>query len=261
MVGKDVFKMRVGVVFSGGGARGIAHLGCLQALEELGVRPSVISGVSAGALIGALYASGRSPQEILEMVKQQSHSSVAAAILFPGGLFSYKGLRNLLKSVIHSDDFADLKIPLTVTATDVVTGTTVHFSEGSLYDVLLGSAAVPGLFDPVKVGNCQLVDGGVLDNLPVVCIKDRCDKVLGIHVNKFQNGAQKLTRLQVIDRCIHLAIAPGVTANARLCDLLVEPDTSGYTIFDTQQAGQLFTAGYKAMMREKELLMSWSGDL
>ncbi|WP_285057618.1 patatin-like phospholipase family protein [Pedobacter ginsengisoli] len=70
--------MRIGVVFSGGGARGIAHLGGLQALEELGIRPAMISGVSAGALIGALYAAGKSPMEILEMIKQQSHSSLAA---------------------------------------------------------------------------------------------------------------------------------------------------------------------------------------
>jgi NTE family protein len=254
--------MRVGVVFSGGGARGIAHLGGLQALEELGIRPAMISGVSAGALIGALYAAGKSPGEILEMIKQQSHSSLAAAMLFPGGLFSYKGLRNLLKSVIPSDDFADLKIPLTVTATDLVTGTSVRFSQGNnLYDVLLGSAAVPGLFDPVKVDNHQLADGGILDNLPVVCIRDSCDKVLGIHVNKFYEGAEKLNRLQVIDRCFHLAIGPGVAANAMLCDLLVEPDTSGCTIFDTQKAGQLFTAGYKAMMYEKKVLKSWSAEV
>jgi len=252
--------MRIGVVFSGGGARGIAHLGGLQALEELGIRPAMISGVSAGALIGALYAAGKSPMEILEMIKQQSHSSLAAAILFPGGLFSYKGLRNLLKSVIPSDDFADLKIPLTVTATELATGTSVRFSQGSLYDVLLGSAAIPGLFDPVKVGNCHLVDGGVLDNLPVACIRESCDKVLGIHVNKFNKGAEKLTRPQVIDRCFHLAIAPGVAANAMLCDLLVEPDTSGCTIFDTQKASQLFTAGYKAIMHEKEVLNSWRGS-
>ena len=83
--------MRVGVVFSGGGARGIAHLGGLQALEELGIRPAVLSGVSAGALIGALYAAGKSPMEILEMIKQQSRSawplqfcSLAACSLIKG---------------------------------------------------------------------------------------------------------------------------------------------------------------------------------
>lgn len=250
--------MRIGVVFSGGGARGIAHLGGLQALGELGIRPAVLSGVSAGALIGALYAAGKSPMEILEMIKQQSRSSLAAAILFPGGLFSHKGLQSLLRSAIPSDDFADLKIPLTVTATDLVTGTSVRFSQGSMYDVLLGSAAVPGLFDPVKVGNCHLVDGGVLDNLPVACIRDSCDKVLGIHVNKFYESAENLTRPQVIDRCFHLAISPGVTANAMLCDLLVEPDTSGCTIFNTQNASHLFASGYKAMMHEKEVLKSWA---
>lgn len=252
--------MRIGLVLSGGGARGIAHLGALKALEEMKIRISVISGVSSGALIGALYASGKSPVEILELVRSHEHTNLVSAFFLPGSLFSSKGLRSLLESVFPVDDFSTLSMPLYVSATDLISGTTACLSTGKLHNALMGSAAIPGLFDPVPLNNYKLVDGGILDNFPVKCIRGLCDKIIGVHVNKYYLNPEKWSRSEIIERSFHLAIAKGVSENGKLCDLLIEPDLSAYSIFAMKYADQLFTIGYRSVMLQFKIMKSWDKD-
>jgi NTE family protein len=248
--------MKIGLVLSGGGTRGMAHLGVLQALEELGAQPSVISGTSSGALLGALYAAGNPPKEILKMVKAHSSSSLIKMFIAPGGLFSASGLMDILRSAIPANDFAKLAIPLFITATDMAGGQTVTFSEGALYDVLIGASSIPGLFTPVKHGSQYLVDGGVMNNFPVECIRHKCDKVIGSHVNKIYSYQRKsLNRMQILDRCFHLAASGAVAEQAKHCDVLIEPDLSGYSMFEMTHANKVFKIGYKAAMEQQELLM------
>lgn len=253
--------MKIGLVLSGGGARCIAHLGLLHGLEEIGVRPNLISGVSGGALIGALYAAGHSPKQILEIVKEHTSSSIVRMVLSPTGLFSSAGIRNVLKAAIPQDDFDILHIPLFVTATDICKGVTVTFSKGRLFDAVLGSTSVPGLFTPVKFDQLCLVDGGVLDNLPVTCIRNLCDKVIGAHVNKlYSRKYEKLSRPEVMERCFHLAIARSVSINALLCDLFIEPPLAGYSMFEIKYADQIFDAGYRSVMEKKQIIQLWAAQ-
>ena len=251
--------MKIGIVLSGGGTRGMAHLGALNALDELGVKPAIISGTSSGALLGALYAAGNPPKEILKMVKAHASSGVLGMILSSGGLFSATGLMEILKSAIMTDDFEKLLIPLYVTATDIGGGRSVTFSEGPLFDALIGSSSVPGVFKPVKLGNQYLVDGGVMNNFPVECIKDKCDKLIGSHVNKLcYKNAGKLNRLQILDRCFHLAISVQVAINAKYCDVFLEPPLSGYGMFDMKYADRIFKKGYQAVMEKEQIISAWS---
>ncbi len=239
--------MRTGIVLSGGGARGIAHLGVLQALEEKRGRPAIISGTSSGALIGALYASGKSPSEILTLIKSHAHSNLAAALFLPGGLFSSKGLQNLLETIIPIDNFEALSIPLFVTATDLISGTVIRCHKGKLHAALLGSAAIPGVFNPVPLDSYMLADGGIMDNLPVKCIHGLCEEIIGVHVNKFLLKKGGWNRSQVIERAFHLAISRNITESAALCDRVIEPDLSAYSIFDIKHADELFSIGYKSV--------------
>ncbi|NHA03394.1 patatin-like phospholipase family protein [Mucilaginibacter sp. HC2] len=248
----------IGVVLSGGGARGIAHLGVLKALEEIGIQPDILSGVSAGALIGALYAAGHSPEHILELVKTHTSSSLVRMILSPSGLFSPAGLGKLLKETIPHDSFDLLQVPLYVTATDIGSGESVTFSEGQLHPVLIGSSSIPGLFTPVKFGRHYLVDGGVRNNLPVSCIRDKCHKVLGSHVNKlYHDHPEQLGRFQVLEKSFHLAVANTVAAHALQCDIFLEPELQGHQMFETRHADQLFKAGYDVVLKQRDLLRSW----
>jgi NTE family protein len=246
----------VGLVLSGRGARAIAHLGVLQGLDELGIKPNVISGVSAGAIIGALYAAGYSPKQILNLIKEHSSMSFAKMVLSSGGLFTASGLKQILKSAIADDNFENLNVKLFVTATDICSGTTVTFSTGPLYDVLIGSSSIPLIFTPKKHGKLYLVDGGVLNNLPVKCIRDECDVIIGSNVNKLNNQSKQLDRLNVLDRCFHLAISDQVILNAALCDVFIEAPLYGHNMFDLKHADKIFKTGYRALMEKQAQVVS-----
>ena len=250
--------MRIGLVLSGGGTRGVAHLGVLQALDEMGIRPAVISGTSSGALLGALYAAGNSPKTILAMVKEHGSASFVKMALSPEGLFSVSGLLSILKSAIPEDDFGKLLIPLYVTATDIANGTSVTISNGPLYNVLIGSSSIPALFTPVKHGDQFLVDGGVMNNFPVECIRGQCDKIIGSHVNKISPAkTKKMSRVQVLDRCFHMAVSATVARNAEYCDIFLEPQLSAYSMFEMQHADRVFKLGYQTAMEKKQAILSW----
>ncbi|MGF7080332.1 patatin-like phospholipase family protein [Mucilaginibacter sp. UYCu711] len=246
---------KVGLVLSGGGARGIAHLGLLQGLDEMGIKVGVISGVSSGAIIGALYAAGYTPQHILALTKAHSATTIIGVILSAGGLFSPTGLRDVLTSTIPKGNFEHLSIPLFVTATDIVTGTAITFSKGPLYDALVGSSSIPALFDPIKSGDRYLVDGSVLNNLPVDCLSGQCDVIMGSHVNRlFHQQKEPLSRLQVFERCFQLAIAGTVAAHGKKCDVFIEPDLSSYNMFEMKYADEIFEVGYHTVNAHRQLI-------
>lgn len=243
---------------SGGGARGAAHLGVLQALDELGIKVAAISGVSAGAVIGALYAAGIAPLTILEELKQLSYFRVTEFAWLKNGLFTMAGLRKALATLIGHDSYELLNIPLFVTATDISKGCSVTFSKGPLQDTIIGSSAVPVVFEPVPCQGYLLLDGGILNNLPVEPICETCDFVIGSHVNKLYDGVTpvKLNTASLIDQCFHLVIANSVRARALQCDIFIEPLLSGFGIFEMKNAGRIFELGYQAAMEQKEKLLA-----
>ncbi len=249
-----MMKNRFGLVLSGGGARAVAHIGVLKALEEMGLKPAMLSGVSAGALVGVLYAAGHSPERILALVKEEGNFSLARFFRYPGGLFSSDNLRRILRNLVPSDDFATLLIPLVVTATDLLNGSVLHVSDGPLHEVVIGSCAIPSVFHPVPYNDSLLVDGGVLDNLPVAPLRGRVDGIIGSHVNNLYEGQsiREPGRLAVLERCFHLAIAAGVRKQAKLCDVFIEPSMAGYSMFDLRPVDALYQLGYQTTMACRE---------
>lgn len=154
-----------GLALSGGGARGLAHIGVLEVFLEAGLDFQVVAGTSMGAIVGALFAAGRTPGEMLAMARKTPWLSLLG--LSPReGLFSRRKLRDFLAEHLPPR-FEDLKRPLAVTAVDVITGRLVFLTQGDLPSAVLASAAYPGLLAPVEREGRLLFDGGVLDNLPV----------------------------------------------------------------------------------------------
>jgi len=245
------------VVLSGGGARGAAHLGVLAALEELKIKISAISGVSAGAIAGALYAAGLSPLAILNVLKSQSYFGISNIAWLKDGIFSMEKLKKTLAELIKTDDFGNLKIRLFINATDISTGLPVSFSEGILYDIIIASASVPIIFEPVIYGNYQLLDGGILDNLPVDPLVGKYDLIIGSHVNKLwdNSSSSKLNKISLLDRCFHIAINGHVKNQSQKCQVFIEPMLEGFGMFDMKNADKLFEIGYKATMEQKEKIL------
>lgn len=239
---------------SGGGARAFMHLGVIQALEESGIKIDHICGTSAGAITGAFYAHGYSPKECLEILSK-SELLRSVRIAFGGkGLLRISRMEKLLKNYLPGNQFSALKIGLTVTATDIVAGETVAFDSGEVIQPILASCGLPGLFEPYHYAERELVDGGVLNNMPVEMLAGKTDFVIGSHCNPFLLDRPLKNSLEVAYRALLLAVHHQNLSRLKSCDLLIEPPAmSRFSIFDFGKAGQIFNAGYEyavAALRE-----------
>jgi NTE family protein len=238
---------RIGITLSGGAARGITHLGVLQALNEEGIYPEVVSGVSGGAILGALYCDGWEPEKVLEAFLSENLVK-NLQLRFPRkGFMSMDRLFKVLKKHLSARDFSDLKIPLHVTATDFKSGQQAIFREGDLLQALQASSAIPILFQPIEdeEGNVY-VDGGLVGNLPVEPIEEKCDKLIGVNVNPIGRMDEFPNMFSVLERTLHLSIWANVQKNVEKCDLFIEPEgLRQYNIFNLSKVDEIYSMGYK----------------
>ncbi|HYG02003.1 MAG TPA: patatin-like phospholipase family protein [Chryseosolibacter sp.] len=238
--------MKIGLVLSGGGARGVGHVGVLKALDECGVKPDYIAGTSAGALIGALYCQGYSPDEILKILESTSFFRKLRIAWTLKGLLRIDGLTELLRKYIKTDEFSALSTPLVVAATDIRKGKIQYFSTGALIAPVLGSCCVPAVFNPYEINGNLYVDGGVLDNLPVKGIVDSCDFIIGSHCNFITTEFDVKNLRGVIERSLLMAINGNTTISKSLCNVLIEPPGLGkFSGFDLSKAREMFEIGYQ----------------
>ncbi|MFD0762836.1 patatin-like phospholipase family protein [Lutibacter aestuarii] len=235
----------IGITFSGGGIKGIAHLGILQYLTEIGIKPTVMSGTSAGSLIAAFYAAEYSPKEIFEIGKKENFFSRSGLFLHGGGLFSPDVFSNIIKKYIPHDNIKKLKIPIYITATDITNAKLVTFKEGSIALAVKSSCAVPLIFHPVLHNGKLLSDGGLLNNLPVDLIKDKCDKIIGINVNSVFKMEGKASYQRMIERSIQIAINKNSEDKKNICHIYMEPlNRKNYKMFDFNKMDEIYDIGY-----------------
>ncbi|MDR6803717.1 NTE family protein [Dyadobacter sp. BE34] len=252
--------MKTALVLSGGGARGIAHVGVAQALWEHGVRPDVISATSSGAFVGALLGYGYEPMEILKIIRDTSFYPYLRFGIGANGLLHMRKMEDVFRRFIPENAFESLKIPLVVTATDIVLGEEVRFRSGELALPVLASCCIPGLFSPMHYHGRDLVDGGVLNNLPVEPVLDEADYIIGSHCNPFNLDKPLKRTTEIVYRSLILAMHTKTKTRSAKCDLLIEPPAlSRFSIFDFRKADQLFEVGYtfaQALLRERKILLS-----
>jgi NTE family protein len=238
--------MKIGLTLSGGGARGIVHIGVIKALEELGVKPDVISGTSAGSIVGVLYASGMRPNEIFDVV---SHLSIFKSVKIAwawSGLLKMEGLQALLTKHIPANTFESLKIPLTVAATEIRLGQIAYFSSGELAPAVISSCSIPGVFDPVHFNDRLYVDGGLLDNLPTKPIRDKCDFLIASNCNHLTTEFNEHNLKNIIERSMLITVNANTTASRLNADLVIEPPyMSRFSVFEMGRAQEIYDAGYK----------------
>jgi NTE family protein len=239
-------KYNIGIVLSGGAARCFTHLGVLKALEEFGMKPDIISGVSAGAIAGALYADGFTPEEILEIYTRKSIFEFMQMTVPKTGIFKPTGLRETLIKNLRATTFDQLKVPLVVTATNLIDGKSEYFREGDLIEAILASSCIPVLFEAVIINNIPYIDGGIMNNLPVEPIADVCKKLIGVYINPTGHIDQLKGMVHIAERAFHLAIASEMRPKQSMFDILIEPsEISNYSLFDLKKAPELFDVGYK----------------
>lgn len=246
-------KYTFGIALSGGGARGIVHIGVLEALHKYGIRPEIISGASMGALVGVFYAAGLEPLQILDLVKSNKLVKLLKWQLPSGGLIDLKKLLSILESNVKTDDFSGLKKPFYCSVVNLNSGFTEIKYEGKLFQWVLASATVPIIFEPQVIDGNTYVDGGLLCNLPVDCIRDQCSILIGSHVN--HNGYEKeFTGIKAVaERTFRLIMGQNVKESLAKCNFVIDPpETRKYDTFDFRKADELFRIGYEET--EKQLL-------
>ena len=245
----------IGIVLSGGGARGAAHIGALQALNENNIYPSHISGASAGALIGALYCAGHSPLEILEMAKSESFLKIFKIGFLNKGLTEMTRLKEFLKSKIP-DNFNKLKTPLFVSVTNLNLGNFEIKSSGKLIDYVVASCAVPLLFKPIKIEGYLYVDGGLLNNLPVESLLNISDKIIGISVSGHRIKEDIKGALQITERCLRLSVWNTIQERIKECDVFLDIDKDyTYSMFAFKNADELFNIGYETTIKNMDVIL------
>jgi NTE family protein len=160
--------MNIAVALGGGGARGPAHIGVLRRLEQEGYQIRAVAGTSAGGIIAALYASGHTPDQMEAAFAQVDQTKLFARTSKDGpGLLGLSGAEAVLSKFLGEQTFADLRIPCAMAATDIRAGREVILREGRVLDAVMATIAVPGVFPPKEAGDVQMVDGAVIDPVPV----------------------------------------------------------------------------------------------
>lgn len=247
---------KIGLALSGGGARGIAHLGVMQALDELGVQIDAISGTSAGAIMGAFYAADVAPKEVVEFIKSIKWLKFVRPAISKTGLLSVHKLKALFVRHLPVNSFQETTKSLTINATDISKGEIRYFNQGELIPAILASCCMPVIFDPMVIDGTAYMDGGVLNNLPVEPLKESCEVVIGSHCNPVDREFAITNAKTLLERTFLMAIRNNTLQRQELCDVFIEPPALGkYVGSDFNKADELFKIGYDyTLSRSKELL-------
>ncbi|MBQ0786119.1 MAG: patatin-like phospholipase family protein [Oceanihabitans sp.] len=247
--------MNIGLVLSGGGVRGVAHIGAIKALEEAGIYPTHISGTSAGAIVGALYAAGLGWEEMLHFFKTVPIFKTSKFTFKKPGFIDTEKLADEFNSFFPIDNFSCLKKNLFIAATNIETGKLKVFNSGELIKPILASASFPGVFTPVKIENSHYIDGGVLNNFPTESLKDICPIIIGVYVNPLKPIKAKSLRhsYSVLERAYKIMAESHAIAKFSDCDLLISPEELiNFGTFNMKNMDALFSLGYTSTKEELE---------
>ncbi len=238
----------VALTLSSGAAWGLAHIGVIEVLEEHDIDFQIITGTSAGAIVGSLYADGMSTGDMKSEIDKLGWTD----FLFPTlnnkglGFFTTARIENYLSELYQNENIEDLNLTLAITATDIDTGQPVTFTEGPLARVVSASVAVPILFDPVDIDDKWLADGGLVRNLPVVEAKEMgADIIIAVDVaTGFSFTGRPQGRIEYGNRAYN--ILRGSLQRPEGYDILIEPDLNGLQGFDFEAHEEIINRGRQA---------------
>ena len=246
----------VGLVLSGGGAFGFAHIGAIKALEEYGIDPAYVAGSSMGAIIGVMYAAGYSADDIMQIIKEERLYKVGRLMTTQSafrneGFSTHKTLLRELAELIPHNSFDSLERKFMVCLTNVETGEAVYQHEGgNLKEYVAASASIPGAFEPIVIDSVRYVDGGVTDNLPVSQLLTLNPQlfIIGVDVLPFVENFEAKNSIDMAAWALRLFQSKNMDVNRAKCDWLIQSFAlKEYHEFDFKHYKEIYQYGYDAM--------------
>ncbi|MEM7382499.1 MAG: patatin-like phospholipase family protein [Bacteroidota bacterium] len=249
----------IGLVLSGGGVRGMAHIGLIKALKEHHIEIASVSGSSVGALVGALYCNGNSTEEMLAFFKETPLFKYNFFTINKPGFLDTDRYFSIFKGYFPEDQFEHLEKELFVVATDLQGGHEKVFSRGALIKPLLASAALPPVFSPVEIDGVLYADGGIMNNFPKEYLPQKTDFTIGSNVSIAgyvdKNGLKNA--LQLTGRVTGLMIYALGKDKLRNCDLAIEPkELEEIGVLDKKGIEKAFEIGYEYASTILETVLS-----
>ena len=236
---------KIGIALGGGGTRGFAHLGVLKALEEKGIKPDVISGTSAGAIIGSLIADGKTTEEAFKLMKENKLTDCAKINIPVTGFMSLENMGEKLGEILSGEDFKDLKLPFYAAATNILNGKIEYLSEGNVVKAVQASSSIPILFSPVEINGKIYVDGGLLDNVPVEPLEDKCDVIIAVEIMPLEEVEKVEKITDIAERIFHISVKSLDEEKLKVCDYVIQVGgMEGYNILDSSHADEIYEIGY-----------------
>lgn len=238
-------KYNTGLVLSGGGTRGFAHLGVIAALYEKGIKPDVISGVSAGAIVGAFIAAGKSPEEILKIFTKGWFFQYTKVHFPVDGLLKLNGIKEIIEKEIAVKNIEDLEIPFHIGVSNLNKGIAEYKTTGPIGETVLASSSIPVLFAPVALGNDLYADGGLMDNIPIEPIKKDCEQLIVSNIIPINHKAKMKNLVQIATRIVYMSVNVKIKEAQKHATYYIEPDgIDSYEMFMRKHADDLFELGY-----------------
>ncbi len=248
-IGSLLPKRKIGLALSGGATFGAAHVGVLQVLEENGIHPQMVAGTSAGALVGAAYCAGVPLSEIENLFKTMNWPTLLKfSIRNTLSIFDTQPMEDFLRKQIGDIEFKDLKIPFSAVACDIHTGARVVLDQGPLAPAVRASAAIPGLFSPVEIDGRLLVDGGIVDNLPVDQVRAMgAQYVISSDVShRGPNTKKPENTFEIMLSMLYIMQSRAALPNEDASNCYIHPNVSQYTSWGFKDVPQVTEAGREA---------------
>lgn len=248
----DLKTKSIGLTLSGGGSKGLAHAGAIKFLEEQNIRPNRMAGTSAGSIVGALYAWGKTPEEILAFFKSIYLFHWKHLTFKKAGLIDSEAFKHYFQDIFKDAKIAELKIPIQITATDMVRGKLKVFGpDTKIIDAILASSAFPGIMSPYEIDGQLYSDGGILNHFPTDILQGHCETLIGIYVSPIQKiEAKDLNSIKAVTtRAFDILSANSNMHKFNNCDWVIEPkDLCLFRTFETNKIKMdaVFKIGYQA---------------
>lgn len=240
---------RLGLALSGGATRGIAHVGALQALQDNGIKIDFLSGTSIGALVAALYAFGISIEDIHRQALEMSWLKISSLKISKSALLSNKIIGDIIEDFLGDASIEDAAIPLAIVTTDIARGEKVVLRSGNVSRAVMASSSIPGIFAPIKINERLLVDGFLVENVPLSPLWEMgADITIGINLASLKEYRDPGGIINIIMNAFDIAIDSNTSLSSRDADVLITPRLPETSISDSARPSELYDEGYKSTL-------------